>query len=59
MTPEQALWEDELERAQKDLATAERYDDYGAIEWNKERIYWAQMKIKSYEDYEKERKKGA
>lgn len=56
MTPDQALWEDELARAVQDLANAERYDDYGAIEWHKTRIHWAQMKIREYEEYEKNRR---
>lgn len=59
MTPEQALWEDELARAVNDLAQAEKYDDVGAIEWNKERISWAKKKIEMYESIDPSRKKLA
>lgn len=58
MTPEQALWEDELIRAMQDLETAKKYDDTGAIEWNEERIRYSKMKIRNYEEYEKNRKLG-
>jgi hypothetical protein len=56
MTPEQALWVNELERAEKELAVAIKYDDRGAIEFNKEMIEWSKMKIQMYEDYEKQKK---
>jgi hypothetical protein len=59
MSPEQALWEEELARAVKDLELAEKYDDYGAIEWNKERIRYSKMKIREYEEYEQNKKKWA
>ncbi len=58
MTPEQALWEQTLERAEKDLQTAEKYGDIGAIEWNKELIDTSKRKIREYEEYEQS-KKGA
>jgi len=56
MTDDQALWERELERAVQELAVAERYDDRGSIEWHTERINWAKMKIREYEEYEKNRR---
>lgn len=58
MTPELALWVNELERAERDLAIAEKYDDIGSIEFNKEMIERAKMKIEAYEAFEKH-KKGA
>ncbi|MCM3703823.1 hypothetical protein [Paenibacillus macerans] len=58
MTHEQALWEGELERAISDLETAKKYDDFGSIVWNEERIRYSKMKIREYEEYEKH-KRGA
>ncbi|MNO75227.1 hypothetical protein D3C76_662570 [compost metagenome] len=58
MTPEQALWEQTLERAEKDLQTAEKYGDIGAIEWNKELIETSKRKIREYEEYA-QNKRGA
>lgn len=59
MTPEQVLWEQTLERAQKDLEDAERYGDFGTAEWNKELIEVSRRKIQEYEEYEKQHKRGA
>lgn len=56
MTDEQALWERELELAVRELAIAERYDDRGAIDWHEERIRHAKIKIREYEEYEKNRR---
>ncbi len=58
MTPEQAIWEQTLERAEKDLQTAEKYGDIGAIEWNKELIETSKRKIREYEEYA-QNKRGA
>ena len=58
MSPEQALWEQTLERAQKDLTLAEKYGDYGSAEWNKELIEVSRRKMREYEEYEKH-KRGA
>ena len=56
MTPEQALWEQTLERAKNDLVVAEKYGDYGTAEWNKELIDISKRKIREYEEYEKYQK---
>ncbi|MNI38273.1 hypothetical protein D3C73_924060 [compost metagenome] len=59
MTVDQALWEDELARAVTDLDNAVLYDDQGMVEWHKERIRWAKMKIQEYAEYEEHRRRGA
>lgn len=58
MTPEQALWIQTLEQAEKDLQLAEKYGDYGSIEWNKELIQRSKDKIREYEEYA-QNKRGA
>lgn len=59
MSPEQAIWVQTLERAEKELQLAEKYGDYGAIEWNKELIETSKRKIREYEEYEQNKKKWA
>lgn len=48
---EMAVWVAELERATNELEHAEKFDDRGSVEYNKEQIRWAKIKIAEIEDY--------
>lgn len=48
---EMAVWVAELERATNELEHAEKFDDRGAMDFNKEQIRWAKIKIAEIEDY--------
>lgn len=48
---EMAIWVAELERATKELEDAEKFDDRGSMDFNKEQIRWAKIKIAEIEDY--------
>ncbi|OMF47729.1 hypothetical protein [Paenibacillus amylolyticus] len=51
MLLELAVWEASMEQAAINLEHAEKFDDRGAIRWEKEQIRWARIKIAEIEDY--------
>ncbi|WP_145413782.1 hypothetical protein [Paenibacillus xylanexedens] len=51
MRLELVVWEDTLERAGIDYEHAKRFDDRGAMEWQKEQIRWAKIRIAEIEEY--------
>ncbi|WP_339188389.1 hypothetical protein MKX33_00670 [Paenibacillus sp. FSL R5-0490] len=50
-TIELALWEASAEEAAIQYEHAKKFDDRGAMEWHKEQIRWARIKIAEIEDY--------
>ncbi len=47
------LWRMELDRAEKKLEEARRYDNLGDLEWFAEKKRWAEQKLKGLETHEK------
>lgn len=48
---ELAVWEATMDQAAINLEHAEKFDDRGAMDFNKELIRWARIKIAEIEDY--------
>ncbi|WP_339306511.1 hypothetical protein [Paenibacillus sp. FSL R5-0519] len=48
---ELALWEATMEQAAINFEHAQKFDDYGSMEFNEELIRWARIKIAEIEDY--------